>query len=63
MQEDHFPMTIFRLFDQEKADVHRYLRRVRLLRLSYDIAITKKITGCFVRRKMGGLSVSDTLEQ
>ena len=25
MQEDHFPMTIFRLFDHEKADVIAYL--------------------------------------
>lgn len=25
MQEDHFPMTIFRLFDHEKADVVAYL--------------------------------------
>ena len=45
MQEDHFPMTIFRLFDQEKADVHRYLRRVRLLRLSYDNMIRTRQGG------------------
>jgi hypothetical protein len=25
MREDHFPMTTFRLFDQEKADVVAYL--------------------------------------
>ncbi|MBE0702327.1 MAG: cytochrome c [Afipia sp.] len=25
MQEDHFPMTTFRLFDHEKADVVAYL--------------------------------------
>ncbi|MGB3389428.1 MAG: hypothetical protein WBA88_15750 [Pseudaminobacter sp.] len=29
MQEDHFPMTIFRLFDHEKADVVVYLMELQ----------------------------------
>ena len=29
MQEDHFPMTIFRLFDHEKADVVAYLMELQ----------------------------------
>ena len=29
MQEDHFPMTTFRLFDHEKADVVAYLMALK----------------------------------
>ena len=29
MQEDHFPMTVFRLFDHEKADVVAWLLSLR----------------------------------
>ncbi|WP_205470536.1 hypothetical protein [Breoghania sp. L-A4] len=29
LREDHFPMTTFRLFDQEKADVVAYLMSLR----------------------------------
>ncbi|NKE76520.1 hypothetical protein [Ochrobactrum sp. MC-1LL] len=29
MQEDHFPMTTFRLFDHEKADVVAYLMKLK----------------------------------
>ena len=29
MREDHFPMTTFRLFDHEKADVVAYLRSLQ----------------------------------
>jgi cytochrome c1 len=29
LKEDHFPMTTFRLFDNEKADVVEYLMALR----------------------------------
>ena len=33
MKEDHFPMTTFRLFDQEKADVVAYLMALQQAQL------------------------------